>query len=530
MTLPGRALRYAARLIVVSVAFCLCGTAHAVALRIATAFDPQTMDPHALALLYHTRITHQIYESLLTRDEQFRIEPGLALSWQALNPTTWRFRLRPGVTFHDGTPFTVDDVVFSIERALAPPSQRAFQLNGVVAAKAVDASTLEVTLAAPDAVFPEKLLNLPMMSRAWSVRHGVERAQDFNGKQETWAVRNANGTGAYALERYEPDIRTVLKRNPRWWGWADKRSGNVDEITWLVIRSDSTRLAALISGEADMVLDPPLPDVGQLKEEPGLTFLQTADLGEQYLTFDQFRDELVDGDPKGRNPFKDLRVRRAVYHALNMDLLVQKVLRGLGTPTGAYLSTKVDGSPAELDRRLPYDPAKARALLAEAGYPNGFSVPLDCVNVAWREAACQAMAAMLTQVGIRTQLRSSPTNQFFPKLSQATASLIEFGWTPTTDAWSSLNGLFHTWDKRGFGTFNAGRYSNPKLDALIDSIRVEPDLVQRRAMIGVALRQIADDLPFIPLYRRTLTWVMAKKVLAIQWPSDSPELRWIRIR
>ena len=530
MTFPGRAFRFAARLIVALVACGFCGLASAAALRIATAFDPQTMDPHALALLYHTRITHQIYESLLTRDEQFRIEPGLALSWQAVNPTTWRFKLRGAVTFHDGTPFTVDDAAFSIERALAPPSQRSFQLNGVVAAKKVDDSTLEVTLATPDAVFPEKLLNLPMMSKAWAVKHGVERAQDYNGKQETYAVRNANGTGAYALDRYEPDIRTVLKRNPHWWGWADKRSGNVDEIVWLAIRSDATRLAALISGEVDMVLDPPLPDVGQLKQESALTLLQTADLGEQYLTFDQFRDELVDGDPKGRNPFKDLRVRRAVYHAINVELIVQKVLRGLGTPTGAYLSTKVDGSPAELDRRLPYDPAKARALLAEAGYPNGFSVPLDCVNVAWREAGCQAMAAMLTQVGIRTQLRSTPTNQFFPKLSQGTASLIEFGWTPTTDAWSSLNGLFHTWDKRGFGTFNAGRYSNPKLDALIDSIRVEPDLTRRRAMIGVALRSIADDLPFIPLYRRTLTWVMAKKVHAVQWPSDSPELRWIRIQ
>ena len=504
--------------------------AQAVGLRIATAFDPQTMDPHALALLYHTRIAHQVYESLLTRDEQFRIEPGLALSWAAVNPMTWRFRLRPGVTFHDGTPFGVDDATFSIERALAPPSQRAFQLNGVVAAKKVDDATLEVTLAAPDAVFPEKLLNLPMMSRAWSVKHRVERAQDFNGKQETYAVRNANGTGAFAVERYEPDVKVVLKRNPRWWGWADKRSGNVDEMTWLPIRSDATRLAALISGEVDMVLDPPLPDVGRLKQEPALTVLQTADLGEQYLTFDQFHDELVDGDVKGRNPFKDLRVRRAVYHAINVDLIVQKVLRGLGTPTGAFLSTKVDGSLAELDRRLPFDPAKARALLAEAGYPNGFSVPLDCVNVAWREASCQAIAAMLTQVGIRTQLRSSPTNQFFPKLSQATASFIEFGWTPTTDAWASLNALFRTWDTRGLGTFNAGRYSNPKLDALIDGIKVEGDLTRRRALVGVALRLVADDLPFIPLYRRTLTWAMAKKVRVVQWPTDSPELRWIRVQ
>jgi len=190
----------------------------------------------------------------------------------------------------------------------------------------------------------------------------------------------------------------------------------------------------------------------------------------------------------------------------------------------------VDGSPAELDRRLPYDPARARALLAEAGYPNGFSVTLDCVNVAWRENTCQAMSAMLTQVGIKTTLRSSPTNQFFPKLSQGTASFIEYGWTPTPDAWSSLNALLRSYDRGGLGTFNAGRYSNPKLDVLIDQIRTEPDLTRRRAMVSTVLRLAAEDLPYIPLYRRVLAWAMTSKVSAVQWPSDSIELRWVRMQ
>ena len=504
--------------------------AAAVSLRIATAFDPQTMDPHALALLYHSRIAFQVHDSLLNRDEQFRIEPSLALSWSQVDARTWRFKLRQGVAFHDGSPFTVDDAIFSIQRAMTPPSQRAFQLKGVTAAKKVDDQTLQIELEAPDAVLPEKFLNLAMMSKAWAQLHKVEIAQDFNGKQETFAVRNSNGTGPYMLDRYEPDIRTVLKKNPRWWGWSEKRSGNVDEITWLAIRSDATRLAALISGEVDMVLDPPIPDVARLKGESALTVLQTADLGEQYLAFDLAREELEGSDVKGRNPFKDLRVRRAVYHAINVDLIAQKVLRGLAVPTGAYLSTRVDGSLAELDRRLPFDPAKAKALLAEAGYPNGFSVPLECVNVAWREAVCQAMTAMLTQVGIRATLRSSPTNQFFPKLSQGTATLVEFGWTPTTDAWVSLNGLFRSWDRGGFGTFNAGRYSNAKLDTLIDAMRIEPDATRRRAMVATVLRFVGDELPSIPLYRRTLNWAMKKNVRAVQWPNDAPELRWLRVQ
>ncbi len=499
-------------------------------LRIATAFDPQTMDPQALALLYHSRVVYQLYESLVSRDANFQLEPALALSWQHLNPTTWRFKLRPSVSFHDGSPMTADDVVFTIERTLQAPSQRAFQPKGVTGAKKVDALTVDIELATPDAVLPEKLQFVGIMSQAWAKKHGVEKAQDFNGKQETFAVRNANGTGAFMLERYEPDVKTVLKRNPRWWGWADKRAGNVDEVSWITIKADATRLAALASGEVDLVMDPPYQDIERLKKEPRITLAQMADIGQQYLTFDQARDELVEGSVKDRNPFKDLRVRRAVYQAINVDLIISKVLRGAAVPTGAFLSTKVDGSLPELDKRLPFDPAKSRALLAEAGYPQGFAVTLDCVNVAWRENVCLAISGMLSQVGIRTQLRASPTNQFFPKLSQGTASFIEYGWTASPDAWQSLNGLFRTFDKSGLGTFNAGRYSNPKLDTLIDNIRVEPDLTRRRAMVGVALRLVGDDLPYIPLYRRVLTWAMHSKVSLTQWPNDTLELRWVKIK
>ena len=506
-------------------------TASATTLRIASGFDPQSMDPHTLALLYHTRVWTQVYESLISRDEKFEIEPGLATSWQALSPTQWRFKLRPDVKFHDGTPFTADDAVFSIERAMGPTSQRAFALKGIKAVKKVDDLTIDVLLEQPDAVLPQKFFLVAMMSKAWCVKHGVEKSQDFNGKQETFAVRNANGTGPYQLERYEPDVKVVLKRNPAWWGRHDaKRLGNVDDVSFVPIKSDATRLAALSSGEIDLVLDPPFQDVQRLQADARLAVLQEPDLGQQYFTFDQARDELPDSDVKGRNPFKDVRVRQAVYHAINVDLIVKKVLHGQGTPTGAFLSTRVDGSVAELDKRLSYDPAKAKALLAEAGYPNGFSVTLDCVNIAYRENVCQAASAMLTQVGIRTTLRSSPTNQFFPKLSMGTASFIEFGWTPTTDAWLSLNALFHTYEKTGAGTFNAGRYSNKKLDELIDGIRVEPDLKLRRAKVAVALSMVADALPYVPLYRRTLSWAMKKNVKVVQWPSDQIELRWVKVQ
>jgi peptide/nickel transport system substrate-binding protein len=194
-------------------------------LRFASAFDPQTLDPHSLALLYHSRVMTQVYEGLVNRDREFRIEPSLALSWETIDPRTWRFKLRPNVRFHDGSPFTADDVVFSIERVLSKTSQRTFQLRGVTGARKVDELTVDILLAAPDAVLPEKLYLVGMISKAWATKHNVQQPQDYNAKQETYAVRNANGTGPYQVKSYEPDNRLVLIANAHWWG----KRGNVEE-------------------------------------------------------------------------------------------------------------------------------------------------------------------------------------------------------------------------------------------------------------------------------------------------------------
>jgi peptide/nickel transport system substrate-binding protein len=494
-------------------------------LRFASGFDPQSMDPHGLALQYQTRVTSQIYESLVGRDRNFAIEPQLALSWERTGPQTWRFKLRPGVTFHDGARFTADDVVFSIERALMKNSQRAFQLRGIVGVKKIDDLTVEFQLAAPDAVLPEKLWLIGMMSKAWCAAHGVLEPQNYNARQETFAVRNANGTGPYILKSYESDARTVLIANPHWWG----KRGNVDEAIYVVIQSDATRLAALVSGDVDFVIDPPFQDVARLKQEGRFKLASIDDIGMQYLGFDQARPELEYADVKGRNPFKDLRVRRAVYQAIDIDAIVSKVLRGQATPTGSHLSRRIDGSTAELDRRLPYDPAAARRLLKEAGYPGGFAVTLDCVNATFRAAVCQAIAGMLTQVGIRTSFQPWPTATFFPRITGATASFFEFGWSPGTEAWASLNAMVKTYGVDGAGTFNGGRYSNAQLDKVLDAMRVELDLARRRQLVSDALRIMQTDLPLIPLYRRTLTWVMRPDISVAQWPNDILELRFVQI-
>ena len=500
-------------------------------LRFASAFDPQSMDPHALALLYQTRVVTQVYEGLVNRGKDFKLEPSLATSWDMLNATTWRFKLRTGVKFHDGTPFGADDAVFSIERALDKASQRKNQMLGIVGAKKVDAQTIDISTAAPDAVLPDKLWLVAMMSRPWSEKHGVLRPQDYNAKQETFAVRNANGTGPFMLARYESDVRTLLKANPVWWGKGTAAGGgNLDEVSYQVIQSDATRLAALASGQVDFVIDPPFQDLARLKADKSLKVSEADDIGTQYFALNQHSAELPGSDVKGRNPFKDLRVRRAVQLAVDTDLIVRQVLRGEGTVTGSFVSPLVDGYLPEFEARPKADAAAARALLKEAGFEAGFSVQMDCVNVAWRASVCQAAAAMLERVGIRASLVTSPSAIFFPKLSQGTGSFVEFGWSAAPDPWSMMQSTVRSNDGLTAGAFNAGRYSNAKLDALIDGMRVEPNLARRRQMAGDALRLMNAELPMIPLYRRQHNWVMRPNVDMVHLPNDVLELRWVTMK
>jgi peptide/nickel transport system substrate-binding protein len=533
--MPTMPVRAAALAVLVALALSPALPSGAVALRVASAFDPQTMDPHSLALEYHTRVVFQVYEPLVGHDRNYRLAPVLATRWEQLDPRTWRFHLRPGVRFHDGSPFTADDAVFSIERALAPPSQRQFVLEGVTAVRKVDPLTIDILLAQPDAVLPHKLVLVAMMCKPWAIAHHVERAQDYDARQETFAVRNANGTGAYRLVRYEPDVRTVLEAFPQWWNRADPDNGRVDQASFVTIRSDATRLAALHSGEVDLVLDPPYQDVDRLRRDPALRVTEIADIATDYLTFDQHSAALpgVPPGPDGRprNPFRDLRVRQAVYHAVNVDLVIQKVLRGLAMPTGALLAPMTDDEEhAGARARLRYDPVEARALLRQAGYPDGFDVAMECVNVAFREHVCQAVAAMLTQVGIRVSLHTSPSAQFFPMITQGKVSLAEFGFTGNEgDAWQNLNGLVHTWDARGGGTFNGGRYSNAALDALIDALRVEPDARRRRALVERAQSMAEDDVAYVPLYRRKLAWAMQRRVHVVMSPDDTLAVRWTTV-
>ena len=495
-------------------------------LRFASAFDPQSLDPHALALLYQTRVVSQIYESLVSRDRNFAIEPALATSWQQVDPKRWRFKLRPNVKFHDGAPFTADDVVFSITRALAKNSQRAFQLRGVLEARKVDPLTVDVILEAPDAVLPEKLIYVGIMNKAWSAAHDVVEPQNYNAKQETYAVRHTNGTGPYALKSYESDVRCELVANPHWWG----RRGNVDEATYVVIQSDATRLAALISGQVDLVIDPPFQDVPRLQKEARFKLAQITDIGTQYLGFDQSRDELQFGDVKGRNPFKDRRVRLALYQAIDTDAINRVVMRGLAVPAGLILpNPEAAGVPAALNKRFAYDVAAAKRLLAEAGYPHGFSTVIDCQNV--RESVCTAIAGMLARIGVNVRVNSLQNARYFAKGQARDTSFYLLGWGgPNTDAIFTLQPLLHGRNEKGDGDYNWGDYRDAKMDALIDQAKVEMDGAKRQALIDEALKMVRDNVYLIPIHRRMAPLASRANVQVVVRPDSWVEVSWVNLK
>jgi peptide/nickel transport system substrate-binding protein len=514
------------RIFAAALALLSCLGASANTLRYASQFDPGTMDPHAIASLYNNRVLSQVYEPLVGRDEQFRPEPRLALSWTPLDGGRgWRFKLRPGVKYQDGAPFDADDVVFNVERALAPTSAYKTALPSVTGARKVDALTVDILTAQANPTLPLSLTNLRMMSKAWCVAHHAEKPQDYKAKEETYATRNANGTGPFRLVRWEPDIKTVLAANPGYWG----RHGNVTEAQYLVVTTAATRVSALISGEIDLVVDPAVQDLDRLRRIPGIKVEESTGLGSQFLGFDHARATLVHGEAGGHNPFRDVRVREAIRAAIDVRALEAKVMRGAGKVGSAMFSPVVDG----FDKRFAapaYDPARAKALLVQAGYANGFEVDLDCSSQQPADSICQAISGMLSRVGVRVAYRPLPFNQLLPKIIARDTSLFVIGWTPATaEAEGVLLPLVHTPGGAAVGEYNFGGYSSAKVDAAIDRLRVEFDPAKRRELSVEAMSAIDADAAFIPLIYRNVTWAMRKNVRVHLTPNDIVDLRFVNV-
>jgi peptide/nickel transport system substrate-binding protein len=495
--------------------------------------DPQTADPHSQNESLTNLFSQAVHDTLVMRDNSLKLVPGLATSWQQVNPTTWRFTLRQGVKFHDGTPFTADDVIFSWERASHPNSQLRQYAIPVGKPRRIDDYTVEFVQDRPNPVTLEHATTIYVMSRAWATKNKVDRPLDFKGKEETFASRNANGTGPWILVSREPGIRTVLKRNVDWWGAREGRApGNVSEVTYTQVSADATRTAALLSGQVDFVLDPPPQDLRRLEEGKTIKVIRGQENRVVFFGFDQSRDELLYSSVKGRNPFKDARVRTAVYQAIDIEAIRTRIMRSASLPTGGITPSILASNP-DAEKRLPYDPARAKQLLTDAGYPNGFDVTLDCPNNRYinDEEICLAVAAMLAKIGIQTKVTTMPRATYFPKLEKFDTSMYMLGWGGAiTDAQTMLSPVLRSPDpKTGNGSFNYGRYVNPKLDALIDAAAVEPNVEKRLEIIRQAIAEHNAQVHHVPLHRQMIPWAMRSGVSVVHRADNAPSLEWITV-
>lgn len=488
---------------------------HAKTLRTADQGDAVSMDPHSLNETTQLGFTGNVYEPLVTRDAQLKLAPSLATSWKQTAPTVWRFELRKGVTFHDGSPFTADDVLFSFARGADPGSDMRGVVGPIKEVKKIDDHTVEIVTTTPQPILPDSLTSFYMMSKAWCEANGAARPVDKRKGLENAASVRANGTGPFRLRSREPGVRTVLVRNTQYWG---KVEGNVTEVVWTPIGNDATRVAALKSGEIQLMQPVPVQDVERLKTDPNIKVMQGPELRTIFLGMDSKRDELLYSSVKGRNPFKDKRVRQAFYQAIDIEAIRTRIMRGAATPLNLMVAPGVNGFNPDLNKRPPYDPEASKKLLADAGYPNGFEIRMNCPNDRYVNDGeiCQAVAGMLARVGVKVNLEAETKNTYFPKILSRNTSFYLLGWTPTTyDAHNTLYNIMAT-PQGGQGVFNLGSWSNARFDELTTAIGTETDQARRNAMIAEAMKIHAEDFGHIPLHAQALAWAARKNVNIVQ--------------
>ncbi len=507
-------------------------TSSAQTLRWASQGDALTMDPQAQNEGLNNAINGQVYERLTRRGPQLELLPGLATEWRQTGPRLWRFTLRPGVRFHDGSPFSADDVVFSINRAKHPTSTFSVYAIALGTPVAVDPLTVEFRLEQINPIFLQHLDSILIMSRAWSEQHRVQQPLDFKNKEESYASFNANGTGPYQLVQRQPGIRTTFKRNPNWWGRdLVQPRGNVQDIVFTPIANDATRLAALISGEIDLVLDPAPRDIARLRNIAGVKVVEGPENRIIFIGMDQQRDELLHGSVKDRNPFKDPRVRRALYQAIDIETLRTRLMNGQAVPTGGYTPSPLGAyNDAELERRLPFDLSAARRLMAEAGYGDGFEVTLDCPNNRYvnDEEICIALAAMWSQLKVKVKVNAMPRSLYFPRMEKWDTSMYMLGWGGSvTDAETTLTPVMRNPGPRGEGLYNYGRSRNDAFDALAAQSSAEADPAKREALVKAALREWRQQVHSIPLHRQVIPWAVRSHVNVVHRADNWLEVPWI---
>lgn len=492
------------------------GAAQAETVRWARASDPTTLDPHAFNTGTNFTLLHQMYETLVDRSRDGKLLPLLATEWRMLpeDASVWEFKLRPGVKFHDGSALTARDVAFSLNRARGPNAQVRSLLASVEEVKAVDDLTVHIRTKGPNLILPDNLTNLFIMSEAWARANNAVETQDVKSKTENGATRAVNGTGAFTLVSREVDSRTVMKQNPAYWGQGQFPM-QVTELVYLPIKSPATRVAALLSGEVDFAQDIPAQDVARLQQDKKLRINEGAENRIIFLGLNVGQAELKASSIKGKNPLADLRVRQAIEMAIDRDAIKRSVMRGLSIPSGMLAPSFINGYDKAKAAYSKANPTAAKKLLAEAGYPDGFTLTLDSPNDRYvnDEAISTAVAGMLGRIGIKVEVSSRPIAQHVVKVQGQESDFFLYGWgVPTYDSAYIFDFLVATHGLGGRGSANGTRYSNPQLDEQIISLSAQSDKAKRDATIGAIWDVVQKERFFIPLHDQVIHFASVKAI------------------
>ncbi|MEX0583731.1 MAG: ABC transporter substrate-binding protein, partial [Sneathiella sp.] len=448
---------------------------------------------------------------------------------------TWEFKLRQGVKFHGGQDFNADDVIFSWQRTLSEGSDQKVRGGQIKNITKVDDHTIVVETPAPNPILVQDLPYLLIMDKEWSEENNATNATSAAGDNTgNYANLNANGTGPFMIESHKADVKTVLKRHEGYWKDIE---GNVTEVEFTPIKEAPTRVAALISGELDMVYPVPVQDWERLDDADGVSALTGPEARTIFIGFDQGRDELLYSNIKGKNPFKDQRVRAAFVHAVDLEAIKEKIMRGAATPTGLLAAPQINGFVESLNTPYEYNPEKSKALLAEAGYPDGFEVTLDCPNNRYvnDEKICQAVTSMLAKVGVKVDLLAQPKSKYFGKVLSTSGydtSFYLLGWTPgSMDVENVLSSLIVCQDEENKrGMFNLGNYCNPKVDELTAAIGSETDQAKRTAMIEEAFKIVKDEVGYMPIHQQPIAWGVSDRVTVNQRADNGLDYRYVTVK
>jgi peptide/nickel transport system substrate-binding protein len=496
--------------------------------------DVTTQDPHGQDEGFTKSINSLVYERLIQPGKDMSPTPWLATSWKVVSPTKRVLYLRKDVKFHDGSPFTADDVVFSFERAAKTTQFKTYAIPAGVPKK-IDDYTVEFTTAQPNPVGLNSIGEVPIMSKKWAEKNNATLPQDFTTKEVTFASRNAMGTGPFKLVSYEPGVKTAHAKNPDWWGIKEGRyESNIETIEYRPISSAVTRMSALKSGELDFVLDPPVQDIAKLKEDKALKVWEGDEMRIIMIALDQARDELLFSDVKGKNPFKDRRVRMALYQAIDVNAIKAQIMRGLSTPTAIPLpNPKGEGIPDALEKRFAYDVDASKKLLAEAGYPQGFGFTLHCPNDRYvnDEKICVALAGMWARIGLNVKVEAMPKAQYFQRTPKKEFSACMQGWGDTNrDAMFTLKPVLHSLNDKGAGDTNYGNFKNAELDALIDKAENEMDAAARQEMINKAIELIQREVLILPIHRQVVPWASRANISLVHRADNKFAPLWIKVQ